>query len=112
MTAVMLFTRRHSSSGLLISDQTILNRLREVGLRFRRPLRGPSIAPYNRRTRLRCAREHTNWEEEDWRYVCFSDESRFGMRPDKRRTRVWRTFGRKERLRYCQEVHPYKVGEQ
>lgn len=110
MTAMMLVTRLHSSSGLLISDQTIRNRLREVGLRSRRPLRVPPIAPCNRRTRLRWAREHRNWEEEDWRYVCFSDESRFGMRPDTRRTRVWRTSGRQERLRYCQEVHPYSGG--
>lgn len=110
MTAMMLATRLHSSSGLLVSDQTIRNRLREVRLRSRRPLRVPPIAPHNRRARLQWARVHRDWEEEEWRYVCFSDESRFGMRPDTRRTRVWRTSGRQERLKFCQEVHPYGGG--
>ncbi|RVE41500.1 hypothetical protein evm_013850 [Chilo suppressalis] len=32
---------------------------------------------HNRRIRYQWALEHRNWAEEQWRFVCFSDESRF-----------------------------------
>ncbi|RVE50255.1 hypothetical protein evm_005090 [Chilo suppressalis] len=107
ITAMMLAVRLHHSSGNLISDQTVRNRLHEVNLHSRRPLRVPPIAMHNRRIRYQWALEHRNWAEEQWRFVCFSDESRFGMRPDTRRIRHWRTPGRQQRLKSCQEVHPY-----
>lgn len=110
ITALMLAVRLHRSSGILISDQTVRNRLHEVNLRSRRPLRVPPIAMRNRRARLQWAREHRNWAEEQWRFVCFSDESRFGMRPDTRRIRHWRTSGRQQRIKSCLEVHPYSGG--
>ncbi|RVE41625.1 hypothetical protein evm_013730, partial [Chilo suppressalis] len=43
-------------------------------------------------------------------FLCFSEESRFGMRPDTRRIRHWRTPGHQQRLKSCQEVHPYSGG--
>ncbi|RVE51192.1 hypothetical protein evm_004157 [Chilo suppressalis] len=110
ITAMMLAVRLHHSSGNLISDQTVRNRLHEVNLHSRRPLRVPPIAMHNRRIRYQWALEHRNWAEEQWRFVCFSDESRFGMRPDTRRIRHWRTPGRQQRLKSCQEVHPYSGG--
>lgn len=110
ITAMMLAVRLHHSSGNLISDQTVRNRLHEVNLHSRRPLRVPPIAMHNRRIRYQWALGHRNWAEEQWRFVCFSDESRFGMRPDTRRIRHWRTPGRQQRLKSCQEVHPYSGG--
>lgn len=54
MTAMIygMATRLHSSSGLLISDQTIQNRLREVGLSSRRPQTVPPIALRKRKVRF------------------------------------------------------------
>ena len=69
ITAMMLAVRLHHSSGNLISDQTVRNRLHEVNLHSRRPLRVPPIAMHNRRIRYQWALEHRNWAEEQWRFV-------------------------------------------
>lgn len=45
--------------------------LREVNLHSRRPLCIPPVDPRNRGVSLQCAREHKNWIEEKWRFVCF-----------------------------------------
>jgi len=64
----------------------------------------------NRAARLRWAEEHENWNEALWANVLFSDESRFVLRPDSRRIRVWREPGQRERLAHVQEVHSFEGG--
>lgn len=64
----------------------------------------------NRVARLLWAQEHLNWSDEQWSTVLFSDESRFGLHPDSRRTRVWRCPGPVSRLETAQEVHSYRGG--
>lgn len=109
-TARLLQNQFQQTYGVLISDQTIRNRLHEVHLRSRRPLRVPPLTRGNRGERLLWAQEHRNWTNEQWAHVLFSDESRFGLYSDSRRIRVWRQPGRVNRLNAFQEVHSFRGG--
>lgn len=93
-----------------VSSETVRRRLREVNLNSRRPLRVPVINRANRRARRLWAQEHVRWMVNDWRNVLFTDESRYGMYPDSRRSRVWREPGNVQRLRFAQETHRYRGG--
>lgn len=72
-----------------ISDQTVRNRLREHGLRSRRPYVGPKLTLRHRRNRMQWARTHQRWILQQWRQVLFSDESRFCLERSDGRARVY-----------------------
>ena len=69
-----------------ISAQTVRNRLRENGLRARRPYFGAVMGL----ARVRCCNRVRIWDLENWRRVWFSDESKFMLQKRKGRTRVYR----------------------
>lgn len=110
LTARQLSIQLHDTHQVLVSDQTIRNRLHESGLNARRPVRVPVLSRGNRASRLQWAQEHENWLRHDWAPILFTDESRFGLAPDSRRTRVWRRSGNAERLATAQEVHRQQGG--
>lgn len=76
-----------------ISRQTVSRRLRERGLRCRRPYRGPILTAHHRRERLRWSRQHYRWRLLDWRRVIFSDEYRFCVNRADGRIRIYRRLG-------------------
>ncbi|CAM1314377.1 Uncharacterised protein r2_g2496 [Pycnogonum litorale] len=55
-----------------ISDQTVRNRLRDAGLRPRRPVRRIVLTRHHRQVRLQWCRQHRMWSQERWRNVWFS----------------------------------------
>lgn len=79
-----------------ISRQTVSRRLRERGIRARRPYRGVILTPQRRRNRLQWARHVRRWQVRDWSRVLFTDESRFCVFRADGRQRVYRRVG--ERL--------------
>lgn len=80
-------------NGRQVTSQTIRNRLRSVGVRSRRPFKGPTLTPDHRRRRLDWARTHVNMGIRWWNGVLFSDESRFLLRRVDGRRRVYRRRG-------------------
>ena len=76
-----------------VSAQTIRNRLRSVGLRARRPFRGPTLTANHRQRRLNWAQNHLRWRRNQWANVLFTDESRFMLRAVDGRRRVYRRTG-------------------
>lgn len=76
-----------------VTAQTVRNRLREAGLRARRPHRGLDLTAARRQTRLNWANVHVRWTLARWRTVLFSDESRFQLYRADGRLRVWRRDG-------------------
>ena len=84
-------------NGRQIHPKTVLNRLREQGLRSRRPYRGLILTPQHRRLRLQWARRHLRWTRVDWATVLFTDESSFNVYENDGRMRVFRV--RNERFR-------------
>ena len=60
-----------------ISVDTVRRRLRNAGLRARRPYWGPRLTGWHRAERLRWCRNNVNRRLRDWHDMLFSDESRF-----------------------------------
>lgn len=73
-----------------VSAQTIRNRLREAGLRARRPYVGPVLQRQHRRARVRWCTNVQGWNLRNWRRIWFSDESRFPLQRHDGRQRVYR----------------------
>ena len=67
--------RRNGQQGL--SVQTVRNRLREQGLRSRKPAMKTVLSPNHRRLRLQWSRRHVRWTHAQWSDILFIDESRF-----------------------------------
>lgn len=75
---------------------TVRRRLREVGVRARRPYAGLILSGEHRSRRLQFAREHIRWNRQAWSRCLFTDESRFHLSWNDGRERVYRVDG--ERL--------------
>ncbi|KFM64980.1 Transposable element Tcb1 transposase, partial [Stegodyphus mimosarum] len=99
-TASDLSRQLSSATGTAISRQTVYRRLGQIGLYARRPVRCfPLTATH---CRLRFA-----WSREQWACVMFSDESRFSLQSDSRRTFIWRAPGTRYHQENIIERHRY-----
>lgn len=110
VNATTLVSALQNAHNVTVSSQTVRNRLHEANLRSRRPLRCPAITRGNREARNAWCAEHEFWTHQQWARVLFTDESRFGLCPDTRRTRVWRRSGNQQRLRNVQQVNKFQGG--
>ena len=93
VTANTLSRQLRTAGNVVISDQTVRNRLREANLHSRRPAVRLVLTQAHRAARLAWARRHLQWTREQWATVLFSDESRFAMSFHDGRSRVWRRQG-------------------
>jgi|APFre7841882793_1041355.scaffolds.fasta_scaffold10376_2 transposase len=66
-------------AGGSISPSTVQRRLAEAGFVARIKRKKPWLKPSHRAARLRWAREHKDWTEDQWAAVLWSDESRFKL---------------------------------
>ncbi|GFW44476.1 transposable element Tcb1 transposase [Trichonephila clavipes] len=82
-----------SATGTTVSRQTVYRRLGHIGLYARRPVRCVPLTATRCRLRLTWSREHALWTPQQWSCVMFSDESRFSLQTDSRRTLIWRAPG-------------------
>ena len=76
-----------------ISGQTVHRRLRDSGLRSRRPVVGPILKQRHRTARLAWAHAHRRWRLHTWQHILFSDESQFSLRFSHGLYRVYRRRG-------------------
>ncbi|GFW88264.1 transposable element Tcb1 transposase [Trichonephila clavipes] len=90
-----LFSYRYGS----FTRQTVYRRLGHIGLYARRPVKCVPLTATHCRLRLTWNKEHALWTPRQWSCVMFSDESRFSLQSDSRRTLIWRAPG----TRYHQE---------
>ncbi|GFX57215.1 HTH_Tnp_Tc3_2 domain-containing protein [Trichonephila clavipes] len=98
-TASDLSPQLSSATGTTVSRQTVYRRLGHIGLYARRPVRCVPLTATHCRLRLTWSREHALWTPQQWSCEMFSDESRFSLQSDSRRTLIWRAPG----TRYHQE---------
>ncbi|GBM14601.1 Transposable element Tcb2 transposase [Araneus ventricosus] len=92
-TASQLSRDLYAASGTRVSRVTVSKRLHETGLFARRPAVCVALNSTNRRVRLAWCREHRDWSIDQWATVLFTDESRFSLNTDFRRTFIWREPG-------------------
>ena len=74
------------------SDQTARRRLRNAGIRARRPVKRLRLQHHHRLARLHWATAH-RWTAQEWRNVMFSDESRYRKFHADGRVKVFRRRG-------------------
>ncbi|GFW73029.1 transposable element Tcb1 transposase [Trichonephila clavipes] len=102
-----LQSRMRTVTGTTISRQTVYRRLGHIGLYARRPVRCVPLTATHYRLRLTWSREHALWTPQQWSCVKFSDESRFSLQSDSRRTLIWRASGTRYHQENTFERHRY-----
>ncbi|GFY07538.1 transposable element Tcb2 transposase [Trichonephila clavipes] len=115
---MMVINRRSTTSDLsrqlssatctTVSKQSVYRRLGHIGLYARRPVRYAPLTATHCCLRLTWSRGHALWIPQQWSCVMFSEESRFSLQSDSRRTLIWRAPG----TRYHQEntIERYRYG--
>ena len=94
------------NDGVKVSLRTVQRRLKTF-CRSVVPRRVPKLTPSMMRKRLSFAKKHVEWTVEQWRQVCFSDESLFECK-GAQRSRVWHIRGTPVPIRQTVK-HPTKV---
>jgi hypothetical protein len=93
ITAEDTARRTFGLANVQIVDQTVRRRLRESGLRARRPKIEPILKQSHRTAILAWACTCRRWRLHIWQHILFSDESRFSLRFSDGRYRVYRRRG-------------------
>ncbi|GFW45400.1 transposable element Tcb1 transposase [Trichonephila clavipes] len=95
------------ATGTTVSRQTVYRRLGLIGLYASRPVRCVPLIATHCRLRLTWSREHALRIPQQWSCVNFSDESRFSLQTDSRRTLIWRAPGTRYHQENTIERHHY-----
>ncbi|GFT24090.1 transposable element Tcb1 transposase [Trichonephila clavipes] len=96
-----------SSPGFSNDSKMMVIRLGHIGLHTRRPVRCVPLTATHCRLRLTWSRKHALWTPQQWSCVIFSDESRFSLQSDFRRTLIWRVPGTRYHQENTNERHRY-----
>jgi transposase len=72
-----------------VSHQTIIRVLHQAGLKSYRTIAKAPLTEERKRIRLEFATKYADWNEEDWKQVIFSDETRVSTYPLNDNERVW-----------------------
>lgn len=78
---------------LVASPKTIKRRLHEANLKGRRARKKPLLSKKNIAKRLKWARDHEAWTNNDWNKILWSDESKFCIFGNNGSKFVWRRPG-------------------
>ena len=76
-----------------ISTQTVRRRLHHAGFRARHPATAPDMNAGHDHLRLAWCRHRRRWNRIQWGNILFSDESRFCLKRNDGRIKVWRRRG-------------------
>ncbi|GFX19132.1 transposable element Tcb1 transposase [Trichonephila clavipes] len=106
-TASDLSPQLSSATGKTVSRQTMYRRLGHIGQYARRPVRWVPLTATHCRLRLTWSREHAMWRPQQWSCVMFSDEPKFSLQSDSRRTVIWRAPGTRYHQENTIERHRY-----
>ncbi|GFT04406.1 transposable element Tcb1 transposase [Trichonephila clavipes] len=106
-TASDLSRQLSSGTHMTVSRQTMYRRLGLIGLYARRLGTCVPLTATHCRLRLTWSREHVLRTTQQWSCVMFSDESRFSLQSDSRRTLIWRAPGTRCHQENTIERHRY-----
>ncbi|GFT39215.1 transposable element Tcb1 transposase [Trichonephila clavipes] len=88
--------------------QTVYRGLGHIGLYAHTgPVRWVPLTATHCRLRLTWSRKHALWTPQQWSCVIFSDEPRFSLQSDSRRTLIWRAPGTRYHQENTIERHRY-----
>lgn len=107
LSANQISGRLSEAININVSTRTVQRRLKQMGCSSVKPRRAPKLTPAMMKKRLQFAKDHAHWTVDDWRRVCFSDESTFECHTASR-PRVWQTPHSPPPIRQTVK-HPTKV---
>lgn len=110
LTSVNIKTELNEVRGVNVSARTIRRRLKEAAITPFRPANGPKLSAAHRQARLRFAREHLDWTEEQWASILFTDECRTCLNGADGRKRVYRRRGERYAQSCIEERVPFGGG--
>ncbi|GBM30551.1 hypothetical protein AVEN_265004-1 [Araneus ventricosus] len=110
LTTRQLASQLTASAGRTISRQTVSHSLHEGALFALRPVVCVPLSRAYVRARFHWTSEHRSWTPEQWGHVLFTDESRFNIQNDSRRTMIWREPGTRYRAPNIVEKDHYRGG--
>ncbi|GFW04990.1 transposable element Tcb1 transposase [Trichonephila clavipes] len=97
--------------GTTVSRQTMYRRLKHICLYGRRSVRCVPLTATHCRLRLTWSREHALGTPQQWSCGIFSDESRFSLQSNSRRSLIWRAPGTRRHQENTIERHRYGGAE-
>ncbi|GFY08421.1 transposable element Tcb2 transposase [Trichonephila clavipes] len=106
-TASDLSRQLSSATGTTVSWQTMFRRLGHISRHACRPVGCVPFTATHCRLRLTWSRKHALWTSQQWSCVMFSEESRFSLQSDSRRTLIWRVPGSRYHQENTIERHRY-----
>ncbi|GFY26845.1 transposable element Tcb1 transposase [Trichonephila clavipes] len=106
-TASDLSRELSSAIATIVSRQTVYRRLGHIGLYARKPVRCVPLTATHCHLRVTWSREHALCAPQQWSSGMFSDESRFSLHSDSRRTLIWRAPGTRYHQENTIERHRY-----
>ncbi|GBN94639.1 hypothetical protein AVEN_222604-1 [Araneus ventricosus] len=109
-TASQLSRDLYAATGTRVSRVTVSKRLHGTGLFARRPAVCVPLTSTNRRVRLAWCKENRDWSMDQRATVLITDESRFSLNTDSRRTFIWREPGTRYLPSNVREIDYYGGG--
>jgi transposase len=110
ITANAIRHRLRAATNTTVSYRTTRNRLHDLNLKSRRPVKKPRLTENQRVSRRAWYTQHERWTRVHWTNVLFTDESRFCLDPRDGRIRVWRRPGQRFADNAVEEQTPYGGG--
>lgn len=80
-----------STEGYKVSDQTVRNEFKKIGLRAVKKKKKPFLKKIHRQKRMEFARRHIEWTIEDWKKVVWTDETKVNRIGNDGNRYVWKT---------------------
>ena len=110
ISAPILNAEMKGEYGLVVSNQTIWNRIHEHGLKGRAARKKPFLSKRHIAQRLKWAKEHQSWTANDWKKVLWSDETKINLFGTDGVTRVWRRCGDADKTKFCRPTMKHGGG--
>lgn len=93
ISAPKINSELRTNYGVNISESTVRNRLHAMGFKGRVARKKPWVSKKNQLKRFEWAKKHSTWTSNEWKKVCWSDESKFCLFGTDGMVRVWRKPG-------------------
>lgn len=92
-SAQKIAARIEESHGIIITPQTVRNRIHEQGFRGRTVRKKPFLSNKHMKRRLDFAKKYANMPLSFWKKIIWSDESKFNLKSSDGIQKVWRKVG-------------------
>ena len=106
-TAVKINKELKNSLGVKVDDNTVRRALKNSGFKAIEKASKPFLSVKNIRARLKFAKDHKDWTNEDWNRIIWSDETKINRVGSDGRYWCWIHDGNSRELRHVKKTLKY-----